>query len=130
MPNLVTAAILKKLDDPGLAALAQAWDELEALVVSVYRNRAATLEDEQEYHRLRRKLSRAYPRYQAALEPFWRRSRIKKEPVRADPFLAILQVEDARQLAADWQIMQTLPAAREALNQFLLSQVEQASRST
>jgi hypothetical protein len=41
--------------------------------------------------------------------------------VQADPFLAILAAKDASDFAGDWGALQTLPAAREALNKLLLS---------
>lgn len=124
MPNPVTQAILKNIDDPKLAGFIATWDALEELVISVYRSRAVEPAANQEFARLRSQLIHIYPEWQGELEPFWRKSRIKDRTTIDDPFTVVLQVTEAVALIGNWTVMKHLPAAREALNQLLLSRAE------
>jgi hypothetical protein len=117
--NPFTQAILARLNDRSLREFVDRWDELEALVVRVYKRGAAQRRDETEYRRLRNWLVNAYPAWQASLESHWRKVKIGGEPALEDPFLMLLRVPSAGDFAASWRMMQTLPAAREALNEFL-----------
>lgn len=120
MANPVTQSILQKIADPELAAFVTSWDDLESLVIDVFRTRQATPTDEQALSELRPWLAARYPRWRARLEPSWRMSRVKGERVFEDPFLHLLKTETAAEFVGNWDAMRYLPAARQALNLFLL----------
>jgi hypothetical protein len=123
MGNPVTQAILKKIDDPELIQFVTAWDELERLVVGVFRRKAASTSEKEMYTRLQQSLMAAYPHWQPALQTYWQHSRIKGGQAMSDPFLRLLSTRQAEDFIGDWEAMKFLPAAREALNNYLLSWV-------
>jgi hypothetical protein len=125
--NIVTGALAKRLKNHHLKDWIAHWDALEALVIRVYKGKKATSEDETEYRRLRAWLTRNYPRWQAALRPHWQQSLLAGEPALADPFTRLFSALQAADFAGDWSAMQTLPAAREALNRYLLELQERSS---
>ncbi len=96
------------------------WDELEALIVRVYRGGQATPADEVAHAHLRRRLLAAWPAFEARLAAYWPRTRIGREPAREDPLARLLTIERAADVVDNWAAMQTLPAARETLNLLLL----------
>jgi len=118
--NPFTASLLARIPDPPLAAFVEAWDALEALIARVYRAGAATAGDETEHRRLRAWLAVHYPERRDALAAYWPLARIGRQPARADPFAALLAAESAAGFVDNWAAMQTLPAAREALNRLLV----------
>ncbi len=122
--NPVTHSLLKQVQDAELEAFVQLWDALEALVIRVYKGKAAAVEDREEHSRLRAALQVRYPRWQPVLDPHWRRARLAGELAREDPFRFLLQIEDAAGFAGSWTAMQSLPAAREALNAYLLERIQ------
>lgn len=118
--NPYTRALLKGVQDRAVIEFVSYWDRLEALVIEVFRARQAPPEVQAEHRELRAWLSRAYPDWQPRLSPYWPNTRIGREPATYDPFAALLSVEAAEGFVKNWRMMQTLPAAREALNQYLL----------
>jgi hypothetical protein len=122
--NIVTQELLRRIKDRHLHEFVSHWDELEALVIGIYRANFAAEADHENYRRLKDWLSRRYPGWQAALRSHWQGVRIEGEIIQADPFLKILAIDDAGAFAGDWRAMQTLPAAREALNSLLISIIE------
>jgi hypothetical protein len=118
--NPVTRSLLRQLSDPQLSEFVVRWDALEALVIRVFRGQVVTSEDEAEHNRVRTWLAQAYPRWQKALQPHWQQATIAGRAVSKDPFAYLLDIEQARYFAGDWSAMQTLPAAREALNHYLV----------
>ena len=125
--NPVTRALLKKIDHPGLQAFAEAWDELEVLMVDVYKANGADAAQQAEFADIRRRLAASYPAWQAALEPHWRATTIKGQSLNADPFHALINLDSAEAIVNNWSGMQTLPAAREALNSMLVERIESSS---
>jgi hypothetical protein len=121
MPNPVTQAIIKQVNDPDLLAFVDHWDTLEEIVITAFKNKSVAAVDSLEFSQLQAWLSANYPRWQDLLEPFWRQSRIKGQAGLDDPFLYLLSLQEAGQLVGNWSAMKYLPAAREALNNFLLS---------
>jgi hypothetical protein len=119
--NPFTASLVARIQDPPLAAFVEAWDALEALIVRVYRAGAASGGDEAEHRRLRAWLAARYPERRDALAAYWPLARIGRRPAGSDPFAALLAVESASGFVDNWAALQTLPAAREALNRWLLS---------
>lgn len=120
--NPFTRAILKQIEDPTLQEFVSYWDALELLVIRVFRAKAASQEDEVEYSQLRSWLYRNYGRWKEALLPYWQQARIAGQPSGQDPFLYLLSENSASWFSANWTAMQHLPAAREALNQYLIDQ--------
>lgn len=119
--NIVTQKLIKQVNNQGLKDFVYHWDNLEELVVNVYRTNYATAEDEAEYQHLRGWLDRHYQDWQAALRPYWQGTRISGEAVGEDPYKKLLAFECARDIAGSWSAIRTLPVAREALNELLLS---------
>lgn len=109
-------------DDAGLDELVEHCDALESLVVGVYKAGEATATDEARYLEIRRWMRDNYPSWQEALRPFWQQAQVAGRPAAEDPFLRLTAPESASAFAGDWEAMQVLPAAREALNRFVIQQ--------
>lgn len=122
--NPYTRSLLKEIDDEDLTAWVQAWDELEALLVDVYRSQASGPDEQDRYRSLRQRLAAEYARWQRELEPHWRGLEAGGDPLESDPFLALLEPAEVDGILDNWQAMQTLPAAREALNNYLIELIE------
>jgi len=120
--NPFTQSIAARLQSRRLRQFIQRWDALEALVIRVYRNAAATPTDEEAFAALRQWLSRAYPAWQARLEPHWRAAMRGGQLSPDDPFLFVLAPERAQAFCESWAHLQALPAAREALNRLILEE--------
>lgn len=122
--NPYTQSLLVELDDSELAEWVARWDELESLVVEVYCTKRVGGQQAERYPRLRRQLREEYPRWQKRLAPYWRGLKAGGEVVEQDPFRALFAPERASAFSEDWRAMQTLPAAREALNSYLLERLK------
>ena len=118
--NLFTRYLRQWLPDSDLQQLLDHWDALEALVIRVYKEGAATAADEAEYQPLRHWMDANYPAWRARLRPYWRRTKVGGRPAATDPFLRVTEARVAAEFVGDWEAMQHLPAAREALNQLVL----------
>lgn len=128
MPNPFTKSIAGNLPSHALKIFVQHWDALEALVVRVFRAKAATAGDEAEYAELRGWLMVNYEQHQPALTPLWRQAKRAGKPCEDDPFLFLMAPDNAAVFAGSWAHMQALPAARESLNRLCL--IPPASSST
>lgn len=124
--NPVTAQLIRQIDDRKIVRFVRHWDELEALVIRVYKGARATPEDEKQYRRLRRTLGRALPRYGDELAVYWPKATVGGEPARDDPFRKLTSYESALHFIDNWPAMQRLPAARQALNEWLLDRINEA----
>jgi hypothetical protein len=124
--NPVTQSLAKRLNDQRLTEFVAHWDALEALVIHLYRGQAATPEDEDEYRRVQAGIAQTSPRWQKPLQLFWRQAQIAGAAVQEDPFVRLTSATRARDFVGDWSAMQTLPAAREALNLLLLDLLNKA----
>lgn len=123
--NLFTRFLRQWLHDPDLEQLVEHWDALEALVIRVYKGGKATEADEAEYQTLRSWLEANYPAWQKQLHSHWRRARVGGKPAATDPFLRLFTPPSAAAFVGDWEAMQHLPAAREALNALVLQLSDQ-----
>ena len=121
--NPFTQSLLKQISDKKLVSFVTHWDALEALVVRVYKGNAATPQDAAEHARLRQVLLHDYPAWQAALSAYWPQTRAAGRPTQADPFAFLLAIPHASDFVDHWTAMQTLPAAREALNRMLVERI-------
>lgn len=124
--NPYTRSLLERIDDADLRSWVESWDELESLVIEVYRLEAAGPDDERKYRRLRGELQRDYERWKSALEGHWQGLEAGGEPLDRDPFWVLLKPEEVGAFVENWKAMQTLPAAREALNNYLIERIETA----
>lgn len=126
--NPFTRFLLKRLGrqpgtpEAGLQAWVERWDALEALVIRVFKARAADAADEAEHAQVRAWLLEHYPVWQAALAVRWPGKRAGGEPLETDPFAWLLEVERAEGFVLNWRAMQVLPAAREALNELVMGE--------
>lgn len=121
--NPVTRTLLDKIDDPALEAFVAGWDNLEALVIDVFKSNVLSEEQQLAYLALQAHLSRAYAGWQQELAPFWHAARVNDLPVEQDPFLSLLEPAAAGEFLGNWAALQILPAAREALNEMLMARI-------
>ncbi len=98
------------------------WDALELLMVQVYRQKMSVAEAQAEYTRVWPWLRQHYGEWAEALRPFWQQTKAAGAPTIADPFQLLLDIPHPQAILGDWRAMQHLPAAREALNQYIRSQ--------
>lgn len=117
--NPFTRHLLESSGRPELGPLVEAWDALESLVIRVYRAGATGPEEETEYYALKHVLKRHLGVWGATLETTWPAATVAGRPAGRNPFEEILGRPSASAFVGDWGAMQTLPAAREALNSFL-----------
>ncbi|HSH02360.1 MAG TPA: hypothetical protein VLL52_07560 [Anaerolineae bacterium] len=123
--NIFTRFLSQKHDNNhNLQNFITHWDELEALVIHIYRQKQADTTAQQTYHRLHHWLSQHYDHWRQPLIPHWQASRVGHTPTQQDPFAFIIQHDHADQFVDNWAVMQHLPAAREALNHLILAQEE------
>jgi len=124
--NPVTRRLLDEIDDPELAAFAQAWDALEECLVRIYREGTCPPDLEQRHAGLRSSLERDLSVWESALLPHWQATRIDGASPTESPFRTVLAARRPRAVVGNLDLMRTLPAAREAINHFLL---ERGARS-
>ncbi len=98
------------------------WDRLEAVVVGVYRQKMTMAEAQAAFDEAWPWLREHYGIWEEVLRPFWQQTRAGGQPTQLDPFLLLLAFTQPEDIVGDWAAMQHLPAAREALNQFIWSQ--------
>jgi len=121
MSNPATAAILAELDVPEIVPFVAAWDDLEALVVHVFRAKTATKADRAAFAEIHQRLQTEFPRWQPDLADAAQGVSVRGEPLAADPFTQLLASQELDVFLTDWSLMQLLPAARETLNLFLIA---------
>lgn len=109
---------------PDLDEFVQHWDVLEQVMVGVYRQKMTPAEAEADFAQAWGWLRSRYGDWREALRPFWQQSKAAGAPTQTDPFQLLLDIATPQDIGGDWRAMQHLPAAREALNQYILSQVE------
>jgi hypothetical protein len=122
--NPITQALLKQLSDPQLGEFARDWEDLESLVVEIYQQNSVSFEQQQDFYQLRERLRQSYALLHEELDLFWPLTKIRGEPVTADPFITVIGMEAAKGFLGNWDAMRTLPAAREALNHLLIARIE------
>ena len=98
------------------------WDELEMVVVQLYREKMTLADARPFFAETWPDLRALYPRWAAELRPFWQQTKAAGEPTRQDPFQMLIDLDRPEAIVGNWSAMQHLPAAREALNQFILHQ--------
>ena len=120
--NPFTRFLSQWSSDNDFAAFVAHWDRLERVVVGVYRAKLDEAEGAAEYRAVWPWLRQAYPRWQEALRPHWQATRAAGQPTQLDPFALLLAIAAPAKIAGDWRAMQHLPAAREAINRYLVEE--------
>lgn len=105
------------------------WDALERVVVQVYRQKMSVAEAQPEYARVWPWLRTQYGEWADVLRPFWQQTKVAGAPTVTDPFQLLLDIPHPQAILGDWRAMQHLPAAREALNQYILSRSQEEGGS-
>ena len=121
--NPFTRSLLKQLDNRRLHRFVAGWDQLEALIIQIYKSRAASPEEEAAYQKIKTWLIKHYPVWKPRLSKYWPETQAGGEPLDADPFETLFSIQGGNQIPGNWRAMQILPAAREAINQFLLDEI-------
>ena len=103
-----------------LAEFIAYWDRLEALTIAIYKKKVSLAEADPEFEAVWPWLRQHYGRWQPLLKPYWQQTKAAGVVTQTDPFQLLLDLPEATAVSGNWRAMQHLPAAREALNQFLL----------
>lgn len=107
--------------NPSLDTFIIYWDRLEKLTIQIYREKMTVDEARPEFEAVWPWLRVQYGRWRAALEPFWQATNVGGQPTQTDPFQLLLEKRSPEDICGDWHMMQHLPAAREALNHYLMA---------
>lgn len=108
--------------DRDFNAFVAQWDRLERLVVAIYRQKIDITAAEAEFESIWPGLRRDYEIWGAALRPLWQATRAGGKATQGDPFQLLLDLQSPAGITGNWLAMQHLPAAREAINRYLLAQ--------
>jgi len=96
------------------------WDELESITVRVYRQKMTPAEARPAFEQVWPWLRQHYPQWEAGLRPYWQQTKAAGQPTQTDPFALLLAFDQPEAILDNWTAMQHLPAAREAINHYLL----------
>lgn len=122
MPNPFTRFLRQWSNNVDFEAFVEKWDELEWLMVQVYREKLSPQAAQAQFTAVWSWLRQHYGVWEEDLRPFWQATRAAGEPAKVDPFRLLLEIPAPQAILGDWQAMQHLPAAREAINQYILDQ--------
>lgn len=117
-------SLMVKLKDNPIKTFIGNWEMLEELVVSIYRSGEATPTDRELFISLQYALRSHYKKWADALRPYWKRLKVAGKPAQQDPFQMLIDASMHEDKANYWDMMQTLPLAREALNQMVLDAIK------
>jgi hypothetical protein len=118
--NPFTRFLSQWSNDRALAEFVSYWDRLEILTITVYKKETNLEDAAAEFETIWPWLRQHYGRWQPHLTPFWQKTQAAGKPTQTDPFQLLLDLTTAAAIQNNWAVMQHLPAAREALNQWLL----------
>ena len=119
--NLFTKHLSQRKRNKQLAQLIAHWDQLELLIITVFKSQQATAEDERIYAETRQWLLQNYQNWETELGAFWPATLVGGAPAPEDPFRRLFQHQQAADFVGDWVAMQNLAAAREALNRLVIA---------
>ncbi|MCW1969824.1 MAG: hypothetical protein KIH69_017055 [Anaerolineae bacterium] len=125
--NPFTQSLMANVQNDELHMFVRQWDTLEGLIVGIFRNKRATAADAQLYLHVQSDLVSRLPNWQTALHPHWQGKKIGGQIAQADPFAALIAPNAASDFIGNLRLMQTLPAAREALNEMIVQLSKPAS---
>lgn len=106
----------------GLTEFVTHWDLLESVMVQVYRQKMSPEEAQAPFDQAWPWLRQHYQRWTEKLRPYWMQTRSGGKPTECDPFQLLLDLKSPQDIIGNWNAMQHLPSAREALNHFILEQ--------
>lgn len=128
--NPFTAFLKQWLKNDDLSEFIAYWDRLEAVVVRVYRQKMTLDEAKPEFAQVWPWLRNHYGAWEKGLRPFWQATKAGGQTTATDPFQLLLNLQTVEEIVGHWAAMQHLPAAREALNQYVLAHSPQETLST
>lgn len=120
MPNPFTRFLSQWSRDGSFEAFVTHWDVLEQVVVGVYREKMTAADAAPLFDEAWPWLREAYPDWEAALRPYWEPTLAGGKQVTQDPFRLLLAIPNPAAIPGDWTAMQHLPAAREAINRYVV----------
>lgn len=126
--NPFTRHLSQGYPDPQFMTFVAYWDRLERVVINVYREKMTPIAAEPEFNLVWPWLREHYLPWVEALRPYWQATRAAGEPTQTDPFKLLLEFNKPEAIPGDWRAMQHLPAAREAINRYILDSENKASR--
>ena len=85
MSNPATQALLDQLDRPDLRPFVAAWDEFEALVIAIHRQKVDPTAAQGQFQTVRAALLEGYPALASQLVPFISQVRVQGQPLANDP---------------------------------------------
>jgi hypothetical protein len=110
--------------DSSLSDFIDLWDRLERVVVGVYREKMTIDQAQVEFDVVWPPLRDRYPFLESGLRNYWQQTRAAGEPTQIDPFQLLIDLPNPQAIVENWRAMQHLPAAREALNHYLVDHRE------
>lgn len=122
--NPFTKFLSQSSTDHRFLAFVEKWDELERIVIAVYRGKIAPDSADSDWQGIRAWLRNNYSSWETALRPYWQMTSAGGNPTITDPFYLLLNINIAADIPGDWRAMQHLPAAREAINRYLLDHTD------
>jgi hypothetical protein len=118
--NIFTRFLAQFGSDDDFDLFVNHWDRLERLILRVYKQAKVDENDVNEWNDVRGWLSENYPRWEVVLEPFWQDKLVGGKVADVDPFGVLIMPAFPQHFINNWKALQTLPAAREALNNYLV----------
>ena len=118
--NPYSRFLSRKSDDERFLAFVENWDRLERLIIDVYCGQMTVAAAVADYERVWPALKDQYPLWETTLHPYWQMTRAAGQPTATDPFRLLLAIDAPANIPGDWRAMQHLPAAREAINRYLV----------
>ncbi len=109
-------------EDQNIEQFLSYWDELEFITIRVYQKKMTVDEARKDFVRVWGWLRQSYKDWEDKLRPYWQKTISGGQPTQTDPFWLLINKEKPEDILDDWNAMQHLPSAREALNQFILAQ--------
>jgi hypothetical protein len=97
------------------------WELLEELVSEVYTKGQVDPPDRDLFGSLKLALRRYYIALADELRPFWRQVRVAGRKLKQDPIIELLDVPGLSAFLTNWEVIEKVPAAREALNLMMLA---------
>lgn len=122
--NAASTSLSQKLKNNPIKIFIGNWEMLEELITSIYRSGKATPKDEDLFVSLQYALRNHYKKWAESLRPYWQQIKVAGKPNKQDPFQALIDASMHDGKADYWDMMQTLPVAREALNQMVLDAIK------
>lgn len=120
--NLFTHFLTQWTTNRSLGQFVEHWDRLERLTVLVHRKKMSAAAAASDFAEVWPWLRQHYGGWRDVLRPYWRQTKAAGLPTQIDPFELLLELDSPKEILGNWRVMQHLPAAREALNQYLKDQ--------